>query len=332
MTRMTSEKKLKLALPKGSLWNTTEKLFTEAGYNFRSSSREYRLAVNDEALDIKLLRPQEIPNYLANDSGFDLGISGLDWVKETRVDVATVLDLDVGKVKIVFCVPTFWSDIHSLDDFIARFHKENRVLRISTEYINISIDHIMQTPSYKKLYGDSEPLVTTPWKSWGSNENVKLYLSFGATEAKPPEEVDAIIDNTETGTTIKANNLEIIETLDESSALLIANKRSLQDPWKREKIKDIMILLTGVIKARKKLHVFMNVTEKNLPELLERLPALKQPTVSKLAGADGWLAINTIINKDEFIGLIPELRRLAQGIVVSEPRQVLPMELSKLDV
>jgi ATP phosphoribosyltransferase len=227
-------------------------------------------------------------------------------------------------------VPTFWSDITSLDDFIKKFHDENKVLRISTEYLNISIDNIVKSPSYQKYYGDKEPMVITPWKSWGSNDKVKLFLSFGATEAKPPEEVDAIIDNTATGSTIKANNLRIVEVLDTSTALLIANKNSLEDSWKKEKVKDIKILLTGVLKARKKLHIFMNVKEKNLEELLNQLPSLKNPTISKLAGPDGWLAINTIINKDEFIGLIPTLRSLAQGIVVSEPRQVLPMELSEL--
>lgn len=327
---MAPERKLKLALPKGSLWNTTQKLFTEAGYSIQSSDRGYRLNVNDEELDIKLLRPQEIPNYLTDEGGFDLGISGLDWVKETRVDLETILDLEVGGVKIVFCVPTFWDNIDSLDDFIKRFHEENKVLRISTEYLGISIDNIKNTPTYKKLYGDAEPMVTTPWKSWGSNDKVKLFLSFGATEAKPPEEVDAIIDNTETGSTIKANNLKIVEVLDRSTALLIANKSSLKDSWKKEKIKDIKILLTGVLKARKKLHVFMNVKEENLDKLLQELPSLKKPTISKLAGPDGWLAINTIINRDEFIGLIPKLRNLAQGIVVSEPRQVLPMELSEI--
>jgi ATP phosphoribosyltransferase len=327
---MSPERKLKLALPKGSLWNTTHKLFTEAGYTIQSSDRGYRLNVNDDELEIKLLRPQEIPNYLTNEGGFDLGISGLDWVKETRVDLETILDLEVGGVNIVFCVPTFWSDITSLDDFIMTFHEEGKVLRISTEYLNISIDNIVNSPSYKKIYGDEEPMVTTPWKSWGSNKKVKLFLSFGATEAKPPEEVDAIIDNTETGSTIKANNLKIVEVLDRSTALLIANKSSLEDNWKKEKIKDIKILLTGVLKARKKLHIFMNVKEANLEELLKQLPSLKNPTISKLAGPEGWLAVNTIINRDEFIGLIPSLRNLAQGIVVSEPRQVLPMELSNL--
>ncbi|MBD3349849.1 MAG: ATP phosphoribosyltransferase [Candidatus Lokiarchaeota archaeon] len=281
--------------------------------------------MNDSELEIKLLRPQEIPNYLTYEDGFDLGISGLDWVKETGADVERVLSLDAGKVRIVFCIPNTWQNINSLDDFINIFHEKGKVLRISTEYINLSIKSIMKCPSYKQYYQEQIPKVITPWKTWGTNDNVKIYLSFGATEAKPPEEVDAIIDNTETGSTIRANNLKIIEVLDRSGGILIANKKSLEDEWKREKIEDIKILLSGVRNARKKIHLFMNVKEENLNALIDVLPALKKPTVAKLAGkdSDGWLAVNTIIDKEKFIDLIPKLRKLAQGIVVHEPRQVI---------
>jgi ATP phosphoribosyltransferase len=329
---MVGERKLKITLPKGSLWDTVEKLFTEAGYKMSGVERGYRPTMNDPEIEVKLLRPQEIPNYLVSPDGFDLGISGLDWVKETGADVETILDLQAGSVKLVFCIPTMWKQIKSLDDCIEYFFNNKKVLRISTEYINVSIKHIMECVSYKKHYGNKEPLVITPWKTWGSNDMVKIFLSFGATEAKPPEEVDAIIDNTETGSTIRANNLEIIEVLDKSSAILIANKNSLKDEWKCEKIKDIKMLLLGVREARKKLHLFMNVKEENLTALIKALPALKRPTVSKLTGegSEGWLAINTVIDKDQFIPLIPKLRKLAQGIVVHDPRQVLPMEMDKL--
>ncbi|MHA1338808.1 MAG: ATP phosphoribosyltransferase [Promethearchaeota archaeon] len=322
---MSQEKKLKLTLPKGSLWKTVLNFFTQAGYTIRGSERDYRPSINDSEIELKLLRPQEIPNYLTTEDGFDLGISGRDWVKETGADVETILDLDAGKVKIVFCIPTFWDNINSLDDFIKRFAEENRDLRISTEYINLSIKSIMACDSYKKLYGEQVPKVITPWETWGTNNKVKIYLSFGATEAKPPEEVDAIIDNTETGSTIRANNLKIVEVLDRSSALLIANKYSLKDEWKREKIEDIRLLLAGVRNAHRKIHLFMNVREENLESLLKVLPALKKPTVSKLAGtdSDGWLAVNTIIDKEQFLDLVPKLRKLAQGLVIHEPRQVM---------
>ncbi|MHA1729552.1 MAG: ATP phosphoribosyltransferase, partial [Promethearchaeota archaeon] len=312
-------------------WESVRTLFTEAGYIISGSDREYRPTINDGEIEIKLLRPQEIPNYLLSDDGFDLGISGMDWVKETGADVETILDLEMGSVKIVFCIPVSWDKINSLDEFINEFGEKNKPLRISTEYINLSIKFIMLCPSYKKLYGDMQPLVITPWKSWGTNKKVTLFLSFGATEAKPPEEVDAIIDNTATGTTIRENNLKIIETLDKSNALLIANKNSLENTWKKEKIMDIKILLAGVREARKKIHVFMNVREENIEKIINKLPALKKPTISKLTGegSEGWYALNTIILKKQFIGLIPILRKLAQGIVIHEPRQVLPADLSK---
>jgi ATP phosphoribosyltransferase len=329
---MTDEKKLKFALPKGSLWDRTLELMKQAGYTISDTSRSYRPTTNDPDLFIKLLRPQEIPEYLTSEIGFDLGISGLDWVKETGANVEEIMDLEIGGVKIVFCIPTFWNTINSFDEFLAEFIKNGKVLRISTEYINTSINFIMKSKVYKEHFGDQKPLVITPWQRWGTNERVQIFLSFGATEAKPPEEVDGIIDNTETGSTITANNLKIVEVVDKSTARLLANKNALKDPWKREKISDIKVLLAGAIIARKKIHLFMNAREENVNEIIAILPALKKPTISKLAGqdAEGWVALNTIIDKSEFLPLIPKLKKLAQGIVVHEVRQVLPMELSKL--
>ena len=324
-----SNKLLKFTIPKGSLQEVVTNFFKRAGLKLSfSSNRDYRPTIGDSEVYIKLLRPQEIPNYLMGEDEFDLGISGIDWVKETNADVEVILDLEIGGVKIVYCVPDTWDDINSIDDTLTKFSKENKVLRFSTEYLTLSLNYIKNNETYKKLYGDKTPLVITPWKTWGDNEKVKIFLSFGATEAKPPEEVDVIIDNTQTGSTIRANNLKIVEVIDTSNAVLIANKNALKDEWKREKIKDIKVLLMGVIEASKKLHIFMNVREENLNVLLEKLPALKRPTISKLAGedSDGWCAINTIIKKDDYLGLIPILRKYAQGLVVYEPRQILPLE------
>ena len=324
-----SDKILKLTIPKGSLQEAVTSFFERAGLRLTfASSRDYRPSVNDSEIYIKMLRPQEIPNYLIGEDEFDIGISGIDWVKETNADVEVILNLEIGLVRIVFCVPATWEHIKSLDDTIEDFHKSSRVLRISTEYLTLSLNYIKNNNTYKKLYGDKAPLVITPWKTWGENENVKIFLSFGATEAKPPEEVDAIIDNTETGSTLRANNLKIVEVLDKSTAVLIANKYALKDEWKKEKIKDLKVLLMGVIEASKKLHIFMNVHEDNLNDILAKLPALKRPTISKLAGenSEGWFAINTIIKKEEFLSLIPILRKYAQGLVVHEPRQILPFE------
>jgi ATP phosphoribosyltransferase len=159
---------------------------------------------------------------------------------------------------------------------------------------------------------------------------VQIFLSFGATEAKPPEDVDAIFDITETGTTIMQNNLKIIDTVMESSAILIANKASLKNVAKREKIADMLALLKGVVEARKKVHIFMNVKEENVSSILESLPALKRPTISNLSES-GWYSVSTIIDKNEFIKILPLLRKRAQGLVVSEPRQILQLDEINID-
>jgi len=168
-------------------------------------------------------------------------------------------------------------------------------------------------------------MLVTPWWKKGDNSRAKIFLSFGATEAKPPEDSDCIMDVTETGTTIEANNLRIIETVMKSSAVLIANKKSLEDPEKREKIYDIVALLKGVVDGSKRIHIFVNVKKENLKTLLTELPALKNPTISPLAD-DGWVGVNTVIEKDCLIGLLPKIRKLAQGLVVYEPRQVLALD------
>jgi ATP phosphoribosyltransferase len=324
---MTEEtiNKLKFTIPKGSLWKVCSQLLSEAGYEVGDASRNYRPSINDDEIEIKLLRPQEIPEYLA-DGKFDLGISGRDWVKETNAEVEEVLDLEMGGVKIVFCIPTFWdNNIKTFDDFLAEFIKQDKTLRISTEYINIVINFIMQSKVYQDKFGDKKPWVYTPWQKWGDNEKVKIFLSFGATEAKPPEEVDCIFDNTSTGSTIRANNLRIVSTIDTSTALLLASPAAMKDPFKREKINDIKLLLNGVINGKKKFHVFMNCLEENVKKICEELPALKQPTISPLFGNPGWVAINTIIDKKDFLPLIPKLKKLAQGLVVIKPRQVINM-------
>jgi len=326
-----TDKILKLTIPKGSLQDDVTSFFEQAGLKLRfSSSRDYRPSINDPELYVKLLRPQEIPNYLIGEDEFDLGISGKDWIKETNADVEVILDLEIGSVRIVFCVPNTWEEISSIDDVLRQFDSQNKTFRISTEYLTLSLNYLKNNTTYKELYGDEPPLVITPWRIWGENDKVKIFLSFGATEAKPPEEVDAIIDNTQTGSTLRANNLRIVDIIDTSTAVLIANRNALEDEWKREKIKDLKVLLMGVIEASKKLHIFMNVKKENLDKILSKLPALKRPTVSELAGeSNGWCAINTIIKKEEFLSLVPILRKYAQGLVVHEPRQILPLEKIK---
>lgn len=316
---------LKIALPKGSLLDATLDLFKQAGYEIKASDRSYRPWINDAEISLKLLRPQEIPR-LVEQGIYDLGISGLDWINETMSNVVNIANLEYGLVRIILAIPAQWNKINSLSDLIEYCYKENKPLRISTEYINSAKKYLMQNPLYKKFYGESEPEVITPWYKFGSNTNVKIMLSFGATEAKPPDEAEAIIDNTETGTTIQSNNLKIIETLSTSSALLVASETAMKDSWKKEKIMDVAMLLKSVVNARGKIHIFVNVQEKNLSKLMENLPALKKPTISKLAGTQDWYSLNTIIPKEYFISIVPLLRKYAQGLVVHEPRQVLPLE------
>jgi ATP phosphoribosyltransferase len=225
---------------------------------------------------------------------------------------------------LVFAAPAS-DDSSSISEFLERKFSKHLPVRISTEYLNITARTIAQNPVYRKYFGNARPTIVTPWYRVGENEKVGIYLSFGATEAKPPEEADAIVDNTETGRTLEQNNLRIVEQIMESSATLIANKDALKDPWKREKILDVLSMFTGVIESRRRIHVFLNVREENLQELLSVLPGLKSPTVSRLS-IPGWYAVNTVIERGEFFRILPKLRRIAQGLVIHEPQLILSIE------
>jgi ATP phosphoribosyltransferase len=239
--------------------------------------------------------------------------------------VEILQNLEYGKIKLVIAVPKSVPEGTTVGEFMESIWSQGKNFRISTEYLNIASDYLKNTAQYKKRFGSSDPMLVTPWWKKGDNSRAKIFLSFGATEAKPPEDSDCIMDVTETGTTIEANNLRIIETVMKSSAVLIANKKSLEDPEKREKIYDIVALLKGVVDGSKRIHIFVNVKKENLKTLLTELPALKNPTISPLAD-DGWVGVNTVIEKDCLIGLLPKIRKLAQGLVVYEPRQVLALD------
>jgi len=315
---------VRLTLPKGSLEKETFKLFEQAGYVIRGQERSYRPTINDSEIELKILRPQEIPVSVAYGL-HDLGITGRDWIEETQADVEILQDLEYGNVKLVLAVPKSWDHINSLSDLLKEFLSEGKTVRISTEYLNLTKRYIKANEVYREAFGDADPTVVTPWWREGNNPKVTVYLSFGATEAKPPEDADAIIDLTETGTTLEQNNLKVIEVILESSAVLIANKDSLRDPRKHDKIYDILALLRGVVEGRKKIHIFVNVSRENLDRLLKSLPALKKPTVSPLSDGE-WYAVNTVIDRTVFLKILPTLRRLAQGLVVHEPQQILPLE------
>jgi len=320
---------VKFVVPKGSIEEATFQIIERAWQcSVSGRGRIYRVKIADPEIEVKILRPQEIPTYVQE--GFhDVGITGKDWIKETNADVKVLLDLEYGKVKQVIAIPEFFK-FNSLDELIDDFAQNKKTLRFSTEYLKSASQYIKSRENYKKHFGDLEPTIVTPWSRTGDNKLVEIFLSFGATEAKPPEDVDAVFDITETGTTLIQNNLKIIDQVMESTAVLIANKEALKDPIKREKIIDMIVLLRGVVEARKKLHIFVNVEKDNLKALLDILPSLKGPTVSNLS-TEGWFGVNTIIDKDEFIRLVPTIRKIAQGLVILEPSQILSMDKVILD-
>jgi ATP phosphoribosyltransferase len=316
--------KIKFAIPKGSLEKATAEFFSKSGFKISGTDRTYRPSINDPQIEMKVLRPQEIPVFVGEGLQ-DLGITGEDWVKENRADVEILQNLEYGKIKLVIAVPNSVPEGMSLGEYMESVWAAGKNFRVSTEYLNIASEYLKSQPQYRKRFKKADPLLVTPWWRKGDNPRAKIFLSFGATEAKPPENCDCILDVTETGSTIEANNLRIIETVMTSQAVLIANKKALEDPEKREKIYDIVALLKGVVDGSKRIHIFVNVKKANLKKLLTELPALKNPTISPLAD-DTWVSVNTVIEKDCLIELLPKIRKIAQGLVVYEPRQVLALD------
>ena len=316
--------KVKFAIPAGSLAKATQEFFGRSGYKLSGTERTYRPTINDPGIEMKVLRPQEIPVFV-NEGLQDLGITGEDWVRENRADVEILQNLEYGKIRLVVAVPKAAAEKGNLDEFMEDVWDKGKNFRVSTEYLNIASEYIKSKPAYKKRFKDADPMIVTPWWRKGDNPRAKIFLSFGATEAKPPENSDCIIDVTETGSTIEANNLRIIDTVMQSAAVLIANKKALEDPVKQEKIYDIVTLLKGVVDGSKRVHIFVNVKKANLQKLLNELPALKNPTIAPLAD-ETWVSVNTVIEKDCLIGILPKIRKLAQGLVVYEPRQVMALD------
>jgi ATP phosphoribosyltransferase len=316
--------KTKFVIPKGHLGKGSQQILETAGYKISGLERTYRPNINDNNIELKIMRPQEIPILVA-EGVHDIGITGKDWILETRADVQILLDLEFGWTKMVMAVPKEWKDINTLSDLLQTFWEKKKDVRVSTEYLNTAVHYIQADPIYQEHFQAAAPVVITPWWRIGDNSRLKIFLSFGATEAKPPETAEAIIEVTETGTTLQQNNLKIIETMGESTAVLIANKMAMKNPIKREKIVDIYTLLHGVVDGRKKIHIFVNVKQKHLDELVNSLPALKRPTISPLSES-GWFSINTIIERSDFLQLLPKLRKLSQGLVVHVPRQILSLK------
>lgn len=278
---------LRLGIPKGSLEHATIDLLKRAGYNVTTSSRSYFPVVDDPDIQCMLVRAQEMARYV-EDGVLDAGITGLDWIQENDAIVHTVCDLvyakqSFGKVRWVLAAPEA-SPFHSVKDL------EGKI--IATELVNTTKRYL------------AEKGVTA-----------KVEFSWGATEVKPPELADAIVEVTETGSSLRANKLRIIETVLESNTQLIANIGTWKDSEKRRKLEDISMLLEGAIAALGKVGLMLNVRTGDLPTVLEALPALRKPTVSALSD-DEWLAVNTIIDESTVRVIIPRLKAAgAQGIV-----------------
>jgi ATP phosphoribosyltransferase len=279
--------KLKLGIPKGSLENATVELFRRAGFQITTSSRSYFPAIDDPEIECMLIRAQEMARYV-EDGVLDAGLTGRDWVEENEAKVENVADLiyakqSFGKVRWVLAVPEA-SPFKSVKDLQGKI--------IATELV-------AATKRYLERNG-----VTA-----------KVEFSWGATEVKPPELADAIVEVTETGSSLRANKLRIIETVLESNTQLIANVVSWKDPEKRRKLEDMRMLLEGAINALGKVGLMLNVEKINLDAVLAVLPALKRPTISTLS-EDGWLAVNTILEESTVRTIIPRLKAAgAQGIV-----------------
>ena len=279
--------KLKIGLPKGSLERMTIDLFKRAGYQIKTEERSYAPSVDDKELECLLVRTQEIPLYVEKGL-LDMGLAGYDWILERGVKVKKVKELlyskqGLGKVKWVLAVPVN-SQIKRAEDLEKR--------RVAAELVQV-------TRNYFRRKGIK----------------VEVEFSWGTTEVKPPHLVDAIVELTETGASLRANKLRIIDTVLESTTWLIANLSSWKNSWKKEKIKNLAILLEGALNGLGKVGLKMNVSQVNLQKLLTVLPALKKPTISRLS-EEGWWAVEVILDELEARELIPEIKKIGgEGIV-----------------
>ena len=296
MSEANNRRTLRLGLPKGSLQEPTLELLKRAGFHVVVSSRSYRPTVDDEELELRLLRAQEIGRYV--DHGFlDCGITGRDWVVENGADVEVITDLRYSRAT---SKPTRWvlvvpedSPIQSVKDLAGK--------RIATEAVGM-------TQAYLEKHG----------------VEAEVEFSWGATEVKVPELVDAIVDITETGSSLRANKLRIVDTLMESYPQMVASRAAAADEWKRRKMETLALLLRAALEARDKVGLKMNVPASGLEQVVACLPSMRQPTVSSLSNSD-WVAVETVIDESVVREIIPRLKSLgAEGIVEYPLNKVVP--------
>ena len=292
----TTKTVVNFGLPKGSLEEATIALFSKAGYRISKGPRSYRPAWDDPELDGRFVRAQEMSRYVEN-GFFDCGLTGRDWVKENGSDVVEVADLIYSRAsnrisKWVLAVPDS-SGIHEVKDLQGK--------TIATELVNVTRNYLAE-----------------------NEVQAEVEFSWGATEVKVPELVDAIVDLTETGNSLKANKLRIVDVILETNTLLIANKDSWENPTKRAKIESIAMLLQAALEAGAKVGLKLNVQREALQEVLSSLPALRNPTLSPLSD-ESWVAVETVIEKKVAREIIPALKRLgAEGIVEYPLNKLIP--------
>jgi len=280
-------RKLKIAIPKGSLQDATVDLFRKAGFKVVVSSRSYKPTCDDDSLELYLIRAQEIGRYV-HEGFIDAGITGRDWIYENRADVEVLADLPYSKAtnnptRWVLIVPEN-SPIKTVADMEGK--------RIATEGVGIT-------------------------ERWLAEKGIKAHVEFswGATEVKVPDLVDAIVDITETGSSIRANKLRIVDTLLTSFPQFIANKNAMKDQWKLDKISQVVMMIKGAMEARGKVGLKMNIPEANVAALVESLPSLRRPTIAQLS-EKGWVAVETVIDESVSREIIPQLKALgAEGII-----------------
>jgi ATP phosphoribosyltransferase len=290
-------KKLKLGIPKGSLQDSTVKWLRKAGYNITISERSYYPTIDDEEIEIMIARPQEMAYPYVQKGVLDAGLTGEDWIRERNADVVEVAELVYSKQH---AQPTRWVLAVKRDSGIQSV-KDLQGKTISTELVEVAKSYLAE-----------------------NGVQAKVEFSYGATEVKVPYLADAIIELTETGSSIRAHDLVIIDTVMVSATKLIANKESWQDTWKRDKLENLAMLLKGALVAESKVGLKMNVSDENLEALLKILPSMRAPTVSSLQET-GWHAVDTVIDEDVVRDLIPELKRTgAQDIIEYPLNKVIP--------
>jgi len=288
--------KLRLGIPKGSMQDSTVNLFKKAGYTITANSRSYYPQVDDDQIDVMLLRPQEMALYVEQ-GVIDVGLAGRDWVVECDTDVKEVAELVYSK---------------------ATNQSARWVLAVAQDSEISSVEDLEGKVIFTELIGTTQKYLA----KHGVNAVVKF--SHGATEVKIPHLCDAIVEITETGSSLRANGLKVVDTVMESVTIIIVNQEAWQNKWKKTKIENLRMLLSGALKAESKVGLKMNVAEENLNPILGILPAMRNPTISSLS-QDGWYAIETIIDQHVVRELIPRLRRVgAEGIIEYPLNKVIP--------